>query len=128
MHVCPRGVLESESQPARADNNNTTLGIPESNLPSLPGYSDSSTPLGQICTCGNLKIFVVGIIWGKWGMKWLEIERDVMGPFHPPFHTSYHPSQSIISDMMIYSFTFCPSVPSPKPHHTPCHVSFPEFV
>ena len=35
MHVCPRGVLESESQPARADNNNTTLGIPESNLPSL---------------------------------------------------------------------------------------------
>ncbi len=66
MHVCPRGVLESESQPARADNNNTTLGIPESNLPSLPGYSDSSTPLGQICTCGNLKIFVVKRVWQQW--------------------------------------------------------------
>ena len=59
MHICSRGVLEFESQPARADNNNTTLGIPESNLPRLPGNSDSSTPLGQICTCSNLKIFVV---------------------------------------------------------------------
>ena len=40
MHICSRGVLEFESQPARANNNNTTFGIPESNLPRLPGNSD----------------------------------------------------------------------------------------
>ena len=40
-----RGVRESRLQAAWADNNNTTLRRPEANLPSLPGYSDSRTPI-----------------------------------------------------------------------------------
>ena len=75
--------------------------------------------------------FCTWIIWGKiWGIIW-----GTMGPYHPPYYTIPHivPLQpptisSIISDILISSFTFCPSAPSPKPHHTPCHVSFPEFV